>query len=46
MGGMVWSARQLYDCLVPLIDVGDDSPAGEDMVRLTRTAMVVSSPSV
>jgi hypothetical protein len=33
MGGMVWSARELYDCRVTLIDAGDESPAGEDMVR-------------
>jgi hypothetical protein len=40
LGGMVWSARELYDALVTLIDVGDGSLAVEDMVRWTRIGVV------
>jgi hypothetical protein len=40
MGGMVWIARELYDGLVTLIDVGDESLAGEDLVSWTRIGVV------
>ena len=41
MGGMVWSARELHYGHVTLIEVGDESPTGEDVVRLTIIGMVV-----
>jgi len=41
MGGLVWSAKEWWDCLVTLIDVGDKFPAGGDMVCLTRIGVVV-----
>jgi len=41
MGGMVWSGRELLYGVVTLMDVGDDPPAGEDMVGLTGIGVVV-----
>ena len=41
MGGMVWSAKGWQDCLVTLIDVGDDFLAIEYKVRLTRICVVL-----
>jgi len=41
MGGMVWSARELFCGLVTLIDVTCDPVVGVCMLDLTRTAVVV-----
>jgi hypothetical protein len=50
MGGMVWSTRELYDCVVTLIDVTGDLFVGVYMLGLTMVGVVVVeieiSPSV
>ena len=41
MGGMVWSARELWDGVVTLIDVRGDPPVSGCMLGLTMVAIVV-----
>jgi len=41
MGGMVWSARELWDGVVTLIDVRDDLSVSVCMVGLTMVGVVV-----
>ena len=41
MGGMVWSARELWDGVVTLIDVRDDPSVSACMVGLTRIGVGV-----
>ena len=41
MGGMVWSARELWDGVVTLIDVRDDLSVSVCMLGLTMVAIVV-----
>jgi hypothetical protein len=41
MGGMVWSARELWDGVVTLIDVRDDLSVSICMLGLTMVGVVV-----